>query len=228
VQVGWADGDRDVITLVERALALRPRLAIPLAQEVPCCRRLIARRMIRSAALLTALVGVEPIPLLDVPVQVALNWKVALQLAAIHGRPGLDYRSREMVGTVALNLGLRYLIQQGAKLVPVLGWLVSAGLSGLGTWLLGNALLRYYEGEPIADFGLRITDWREARSKWQMANGRWQMAKGRWQAIGRWLTVGGWRVELKRHWWAAMGRLPETPLVGLRLPGARSKSDAEG
>jgi uncharacterized protein (DUF697 family) len=178
VRAGAGEGDvpevpADVVGLVERILALRPRLAIPLAQEIPCCRQMIAQRMIRRSALLTTLLGVEPLPLVDLPLHVAVNWKVALQLAAIHGRPGLDYRSREMVGTVALNLGLRYTTQQLVKLVPVLGWLASAALSGLTTWLLGHALLRYYQGQrllPIAD--------------------------SCWRIGGRRLGIGGWRAEI--------------------------------
>jgi uncharacterized protein (DUF697 family) len=134
----------DVAALVERMLAQRPRLGIPLAQEIAGCRPMIAGRAIRSCMLMTALLGAEPIPLLDLPLQVATNWKMALQLAAIHGHPGLDYHSREMVGTVAWSLSLRYVIQQVVKLVPLLGWAASAALSAGGAWLLGNALCRYY------------------------------------------------------------------------------------
>ncbi|MEJ5199956.1 MAG: DUF697 domain-containing protein, partial [Anaerolineae bacterium] len=123
------------------------RLAVPLAQEIPACRPLVAGRVIRSCALSAALLGAEPIPLLDLPLQVAVNWRMALQLAAIYGRGPLDYRSREMIGTVVWNLGLRRLIQQVCKLVPVLGWAASAGLSGSATWLLGNGLRRYFEDE---------------------------------------------------------------------------------
>ena len=117
----------DVIALVERILAQRPKLGIPLAQEIPGCRPLIAQRAIRSGVLMTTLLGAQPIPLLDLPLQVALNWKLALQLAAIYGRPGLDHRSREMVGTVLWNLALRYVIQQVLKLAPVLGWVAQRG-----------------------------------------------------------------------------------------------------
>ncbi len=140
----------DVLALVERILTQRPKLGIPLAQEIPGCRALIAQRAIRSGMLMTTLLGAEPIPLLDLPLQVALNWKLALQLAAIHGHPGLDHRSREMIGTVLWNLTLRYVTQQVLKLAPVLGWVGSAALSGAGTWVLGNALVRYYQVEGQA------------------------------------------------------------------------------
>ncbi len=137
----------DVLRLVERMVARRPRLAIPLAQEIPGCRPWAAQRAIRAGMVMTGLLGAEPIPLLDLPLQVSLNWKVALEVAAIFGHTGLDHRSRELLATVAWNLVLRYLIQQAVKVVPLLGWGVSAGLSALGTWAFGNALLRYYRHE---------------------------------------------------------------------------------
>jgi len=151
-QTGEWDGDHgddSLLLLVQRILALRPRLAVPLAQEVPGCRAMIAQRVIRTGALMTLLLGAEPIPLLDLPLHVATQWKVALQLAAIYGRPGLDYRSREMAGTVAVNLLVRHLAQQLLKLVPLVGWLLSGLLSGMSTWLLGQALLRHYQEQQV-------------------------------------------------------------------------------
>ncbi len=162
----------DVVALVDRILAQRQRLAIPLAQEIPGCRPMIAGRTIRSGMLMAALLGAEPIPLLDLPLQVALNWKLALQLAAIYGHPGLDYRSREMIGTVAWNLGLRYLIQQALKLIPVLGWAASAGLSGLGAWLFGNAVWRHYQEDGR---------WLPATDKLQTVTHAWRQGMGRWR-----------------------------------------------
>jgi uncharacterized protein (DUF697 family) len=144
--------DAGLRRLVDAMLALRPRLAVPLAQEVPFYRRAIATRIIRTGALMTGLLGAEPIPLLDLPLQVAVQWKVAMQLAAIYGRPGLDVRSREMVGTVGLNLTVRYVAQQFAKVVPGIGFLLSAALSGLSTVLLGRALLRVYEHDRLVDW----------------------------------------------------------------------------
>jgi uncharacterized protein (DUF697 family) len=151
--------------LVKRILALRPRLAIPLAQESPPCRSLIARRIIRSGALVAALVGSEPLPLLDIPLQVAVHWKVILQLAAIYGRPGLDYRSREMLGTVGLNLGVRFLAQQAIKLIPFFGWLASGLLSGCSMALLGHTVLHSYEQDKPLQLAQLTRNWRHIATR---------------------------------------------------------------
>lgn len=137
----------DRIALIERIVALRPRVAVALAQDLVWCRARLARRIIQTGALLTALVSAQPVPLLDLPFQVALQWKVAMQIAAIYGRPGLDYRSGEMMGTIAWNLVIRFAVQQAARFVPVAGWAISAAIGWLGTLLLGHALVTIYEHE---------------------------------------------------------------------------------
>jgi uncharacterized protein (DUF697 family) len=129
------------VALVQRIVALRPRVAVALAQDIAWCRPILARRIIRTGALFTALLSAQPVPLLDLPFQVVLQWKVALQLAAIYGRPGLDYRSREMVGTIVWNLLIRFVMQQAVRLAPVVGWLLSALIGGVSTALLGHALI---------------------------------------------------------------------------------------
>lgn len=186
----------DVLALVDRILEQCGRLAIPLAQEIPGCRPMVAGRAIRSAMLMAALLGAEPIPLLDLPLQVALNWKLALQLAAIYGQPGLDYRSREMIGTVAWNLGLRHVIQQALKLVPVLGWAASAGLSGLGAWLLGNALWRYFRDAER---------WRAAPQTLQL-----RLADG-WARLGQ--HAGAQAASLQRGTRRLTSGLPRWPVL---------------
>ncbi len=177
--VDGGEGDADLLALASRILGRCDRLAVPLAQEVPACRPMVAGRIVRSAALAAALLGAEPIPLLDLPLQVAVNWRMALQLAVIYGHGPLDYRSRGMIGTVVWNLGLRGLVQQICKLVPVLGWAASAGLTGSATWLLGNGLRRYFEDEER---------WHEAPAVLRMA------LEGRRQQIGGRIKQWGCRV----------------------------------
>jgi len=150
VDAASPEGDKApaaVVALAQRIVALRPRVAVALAQDVAWCRPILARRIIRTGALLTGLVSAQPVPLLDLPFQVALQWKVAMQIAAIYGRPGLDYRSREMMGTIAWNLLIRFVMQQAARFVPVLGWALSAGIGWVSTTLLGHALVTIYEHE---------------------------------------------------------------------------------
>jgi uncharacterized protein (DUF697 family) len=95
---------------------------------------------------LSALTGLEPVPLLDIPIQLAAQMRMLLKVAALHGRLEAGDGSREFLTAVAGGLGIRLAAQQAAKLVPVLGWVVSGLLSGMTTWLLGQAALAYLDG----------------------------------------------------------------------------------
>lgn len=103
--------DDELGDLLAHLLELCPRLAIPLAQEAPGFRPRVLQRVLRTAALMSALLGADPLPLVDLPLLLLVQWKAALQIAAIYGRPALDYRSREMLAALALSLLPRTLAQ---------------------------------------------------------------------------------------------------------------------
>lgn len=130
--------------LVQRMLDVQPRLAIPLAREAPLARAIVVQRVLRQSTLVAAMLGAEPIPLLDLPLQVANQLRMALRLGAVYGQPGMDYRSRELLATLGASMGGRYLMQQALRLIPVLGWGASALIGAAETWLLGRALASYY------------------------------------------------------------------------------------
>ncbi len=130
--------------LVQRMLDVQPRLAIPLAREAPLARTIVVQRVLRQSTLVAAMLGAEPIPFLDLPLQVANQLRLALRLGAVYGQPGMDYRSRELLATLGASLGGRYLMQQALRLIPVLGWGASALIGAAETWFLGRALASYY------------------------------------------------------------------------------------
>jgi uncharacterized protein (DUF697 family) len=132
--------------LLPRLLEACPRLAVPLGRDLPAVRHRAANRLIRQATLLSAVTGLEPVPLLDIPLQLAAQMRMLCRLAALHARLEAGDGSRELLAAVAGGLGLRLAAQEAAKLVPVLGWAVSGLLSGLTTWLLGQAAVAYLDG----------------------------------------------------------------------------------
>jgi uncharacterized protein (DUF697 family) len=151
--VGWVPQPHpDVTRLMSRMLALCPRLALPLAQEIPLCRQTIAQRTIRTSSLLAAALAAHPIPLLELPMLFGVQWKLAGQIATIYGRPGLDFRSREAFAVLGLHFWIRLMLPQAAKFVPLVGWLLSAAVSGASTWAFGQALVRHYEQGRLLDW----------------------------------------------------------------------------
>lgn len=131
--------------LLPAMLDAAPRLAVPLGRELRSLRREAARRVIRQAALFAGVIGVQPVPLLDLPFQAMVQVGVVMRVGAAFGHVPTGGMSREVLGTVASSLGLRYLALTLIKFIPFVGWAVAGGLSSLMTILLGEAAIRYYE-----------------------------------------------------------------------------------
>jgi uncharacterized protein (DUF697 family) len=68
-----------------------------------------------------------------------------MRIAAIYGEPFTARHARELIATIAGGLAFRYLAEQGAKLVPVGGWAVAAGIAAVGTWAIGQVAVEYFE-----------------------------------------------------------------------------------
>lgn len=122
-----------------------PRLAVPLGREIVCLRRLASRRVIRQAALVSGMVGAQPVPMLDLPVQAIIQVGVVMRVGAAYGYVPSGGINREVLGTVVSTFGLRYLALALVKIVPILGWALSGAMSGIMTLLIGEAAIRYYE-----------------------------------------------------------------------------------
>jgi uncharacterized protein (DUF697 family) len=144
-------------------------------------RRQTAYRVMRKTAMISALFGAEPIPLLDVPFQVVLQMRLVLRVAAIYGEPMTDQYGKELLATLVSGVLTRYLGQQAAKLVPVLGWVVSGGMAAASSWTIGRMALAYFENERR----LPLTDHLSRPLQWPLLLGRTWLEQ--WLKVGRWV-----------------------------------------
>lgn len=144
-----------------------PNLTPALGREVPAWRSQAVQRVIMRAAALSGLTGLEPVPLLDLPFQVVLQLRLVLRIAATYGEPVGDRYSRELIATLLGSAGVRYVGQQLAKIVPLVGWVASGALAAGATWAIGRVAATYFEHgrrfplPPVPDVGKRLTHrWR--------------------------------------------------------------------
>ena len=84
---------------------------------------------IRNAMLINGGIGAEPIPFIDLPLLLANQARMVLRIAAIYGEPFTANHARELISTIAGGVALRYLAQEAAKVVPVGGSAVAAGVA---------------------------------------------------------------------------------------------------
>jgi len=131
---------------LDRMVEACPELAVPLGREIAAFRHDLALQLIRRASILCGLVATEPVPLVDLPVQVGAQVGLVARIAAVYDRPPSSDYSKELVFTGAGSVALRMLAQQAAKAVPVLGWAVSGLLAATATWVVGQTALAYFEG----------------------------------------------------------------------------------
>ncbi len=171
IPISAMTGQNVKTTLLPALLDAAPRAAISLGREIGGLRRLTAWRIIRQSALMAGLMSAQPIPFLDLPFQAMLHVGVVMRVGAIYGRAPGGGIGRETVGAAVGYLGLNYLAQSAAKLVPVLGWAVSGGLGTGATLLIGEAAIRYYEAGatvPLRQF------WQHGRQRWRRMIHLWR------------------------------------------------------
>ena len=138
--------------LCQRLLVVCPALAIPLGQHFRGVRRDVARRVILQTAAMTGIVGLEPVPMLDAPLQLAAQGGMVLRIGAIYGHPTGRGWPPELLGSTVVGVLLRLGAQQVVNWVPVAGWAVAGLITAAGTWLLVQAAVKYFEADRGSDW----------------------------------------------------------------------------
>lgn len=131
--------------LLPAILSAQPAVAVAMARALPDVRAHIVNRIVRRTAWINALISLQPIPGLDIPILLASQTRMVLRIAAAYGESMNVSHARELLTTMAGSLLSRYLGSQLAKLVPGLGWIVSALMSAITTWGIGQAARAYFE-----------------------------------------------------------------------------------
>jgi small GTP-binding protein len=139
--------------LLPRIIEKRPALAVALGRELPFYRRRIARSVIRNTSILNLIIGMEPIPFLDIPLLLASQVRLTLRIATIYGEAMGPGRAKELISTIGGGVLLRYATQQALKFLPGPGWVISGGIAAAGTWAMGRVAVAYFESRKRLSAG---------------------------------------------------------------------------
>jgi len=145
VPISAKKGTNVASMLLPRIIEMRPGLAVALGKELPFHRRKMARSVIRNTSMLNLLIGMEPIPFLDIPLLLASQVRLTLRIATIYGESMGPERAKELITTIGGGVLLRYATQQALKFVPGPGWVISGMIAGAGTWAMGQVAVAYFE-----------------------------------------------------------------------------------
>jgi small GTP-binding protein len=150
IPISAKTGENVAEELIPAIIHASPEAALAIGRELPTYRREAAQRIIRNSTLVNLAAGMEPIPFIDIPIVLGTQVRLVLRLAALYGEP-LDTadamkHARELIATMLSGLGLRFLAQQAAKVVPFGGDFIAGAIAGAATWSIGEVALEYYEG----------------------------------------------------------------------------------
>ena len=142
--------------LIPAMIDVSPEAAVMLGRELPAFRRAAVDKIVRNSVLLSLAAGLEPVPLIDIPILLGTQIRLVLRIAAIYGEPFTASRAREVVAVISGGLALRYAAEELAKLVPFGGDLISGAIAAAGTWALGQVAAEYFEsGKQLSGSQLR-------------------------------------------------------------------------
>jgi small GTP-binding protein len=149
IPISARTGENVAEELIPAMIEASPEAALVIGRELPAYRRRAAQRIIRNATLVSLAAGLEPVPLIDIPILLGTQIRLVLRLAALYGEEvdsaDVTKHARELVAIMAGGLGLRFLAEQAAKVMPFGGDLVAGAIAGAGTWAMGEVALEYYE-----------------------------------------------------------------------------------
>jgi GTPase len=145
IPISARDGTNVAEELIPALLEASPDAAMAIGRALPAYRRQAALKLVRTATLIGLAAGMEPIPLIDIPILLGNQIRLVLRIAAVYGEPMSARHTRELATTILGGLGLRLLAEELAKLVPVGGDVVSGAIAAAGTWAIGQVAIEYFE-----------------------------------------------------------------------------------
>ncbi len=116
----------------------------------------IAGSLLKSFTAVCGVIGLQPIPLADMPVLTTLQTLMVGLIIHTTGKPVTPRLIAEFLGALGVNIGAGMLFRESAraiiKIVPVWGNAVSGMVAGAGTYAMGRAAIAYFiEETPITE-----------------------------------------------------------------------------
>jgi uncharacterized protein (DUF697 family) len=128
-----------------------PALVTALGQALPQYRWQLAWRTIASAASVSAVIALTPLPVIDFAPLLVTQSVMVLGIARIYDYKITLERARELVVTFGLGLLGRTLFGELSKLGGLPGWLLSSAIASSVTVAMGVAAAAWFErGERLS------------------------------------------------------------------------------
>jgi small GTP-binding protein len=121
-----------------------PELLAAIAEAMPEYRAKLAWGRIVPAASAAGVIGLIPLPLMDLVPLLGIQSGLVLSVARIYGYRITLRRARELIATFGVGLIARTVFQQLSKLGGVPGWILSASIAAATTVAIGYAATGWF------------------------------------------------------------------------------------
>jgi len=116
----------------------------------------IASSLLKSFSAVCGVIGLQPIPLADLPVLVTLQSLMVSMIIHTTGRPVTLKLVGEFLGALGLSVGAGFVFREAAraavKIVPFWGNAVSGFVAGAGTYAIGRAAIAcFIDDSPMQE-----------------------------------------------------------------------------
>ncbi|HEX4696543.1 MAG TPA: hypothetical protein VH254_02625 [Candidatus Udaeobacter sp.] len=110
----------------------------------------VAQMLIKSTTAVCAAIGMQPIPLADMPILTALQAMMVSGIMYVSGRERSLRAAAEFITALGANVGAGMLLREGARAIlkffPGWGNVVCGMVAGAGTYAIGRAASAYFIG----------------------------------------------------------------------------------
>lgn len=125
--------------------ATEPAMIAALGQALPEYRWQLAWRSIVSAASISAVIALAPLPVIDFIPLVITQSVMVLGIARIYNYRLTPQRATELVTTFGMAFLARTVFQQLSELEGIAGWLLAAAIASSTTVVMGYAAIIWFE-----------------------------------------------------------------------------------
>ncbi len=151
-----AKSGEGVPAILAAVAALEPEIVAALGRGLPAYRWQLAWRAIVSAASVSAVIALTPLPIIDFAPLIVTQSVMVLSIARIYNYRITIERAREIAAAFGLGLLGRTLFAELSKLGGLPGWLLAAAIASSTTVVMGYASAVWFErGERLSSETLK-------------------------------------------------------------------------
>jgi small GTP-binding protein len=134
-----------VAQVVLSIVKFEPELLAALAEALPEYRARLAWQRIVPAASAAGVVGLIPLPFVDLLPLLGIQTGLVLSIARIYGFRITLARSKELIVTFGVGMIARTVYQQISKALGVPGWILSASIAAATTVTIGYGAMMWFD-----------------------------------------------------------------------------------